>query len=77
MTIEDLSKNLQVSWGLLKRIDKSYLAQHFSKPRLKEVRWIGIDEFSIKRGHKYQTVVVDLFSGRVLYVGDGRSSNPG
>lgn len=74
MTIEDLSKNLRVSWGLLKRIDKSYLMRHFSKPRLKEVRWIGIDEFSVKRGHKYQTVVVDLLSGRVLYVGDGRSS---
>jgi len=75
MTIEDLSKNVGVSWGLIKRIDKSYLENHFSKPRLKDLKWIGIDEFSVKRGHKYQTIVLDLHSGQVVFVGEGRSSD--
>lgn len=74
MTVEDISKNLKVSWGLIKRIDKAYLEAHYTKPRLKDVTWIGIDEFAVKRGHKYHTVVVDLLSGQVIYVGKGRSS---
>ena len=34
---------------------------------------LAIDEFSIKKGHKYATVVVDLDSKRVLWVGKGKS----
>jgi transposase len=73
MTVEDLSRILGMSWGTVKEIDKSYLEAHYSRPRLKEVRYIAVDEFSVKKGHKYQTVVYDLEAGRVLYVGQGRS----
>ena len=35
--------------------------------RLAEVRRIGIDEISHKRGHKYLTAVVDHDSGHLLW----------
>lgn len=41
--------------------------------RLANVRRIGIDEISYRRGHKYLTVVVDHDSGALLWVTDGRT----
>jgi transposase len=41
--------------------------------RLTGLRRIGIDEISYKRGHKYLTVVVDHATGRLVWVGEGRS----
>jgi transposase len=34
--------------------------------------WIGIDEISYKRGHRYLTVVVDHDSGRLVWAAKGR-----
>jgi transposase len=35
------------------------------------VRHIAIDEIAIAKGHRYVTVVLDLESGAVVFVGDG------
>ena len=37
------------------------------------MRYIVIDEFAVSRSHEYMTVVMDIDSKRVLYVGKGRS----
>lgn len=74
MTMKDVSKLCGVSWDTIKRIEQSYLSKHFSKPKLKHVKYIAIDEFAFRKGHKYMTVVMDLESGRVLFVGDGKSA---
>jgi transposase len=34
----------------------------------------GIDVISIGKGHRYLTVVLDLASGAVVFVGDGKGS---
>jgi len=62
-----------MSWGTVKNIDKEYLQKHYSRPVLKNVEIIAIDEFAFQKGHKYQTVVYDLKAGRVIYVGAGRA----
>ena len=36
---------------------------------------IAIDEIAIRKGHKYLTVVMDLHTGRVIFVGDGRGAD--
>jgi len=41
--------------------------------RLAGIARIGIDEVSYKRGHKYLTVVVDHDTGRLLWIGQGRT----
>ena len=73
MTIEDVAHNLEMSWNTVKNIEKVYLEKHFSKPDLSKVRHIAIDEFAVSKGHVYMTVVMDLDTTRVLYVGEGRS----
>ena len=72
MTIEDVAYNLGMSWNTVKNIEKAYLKQYFSKPDLSNVRRIAIDEFAAAKGHVYMTVVMDLDTTRVLYVGEGR-----
>jgi len=73
MTVQDVSELFKISWGTVKNIDKEYLQKHYSKPVLKNVKIIAIDEFAFQKGHKYQTVVYDLEAGRVIYVGAGRA----
>lgn len=75
MTIQDVAINLKMSWNTVKEIQKQYLHRQYGKPRLKEVRYIAIDEFAVQKGHKYMTVVYDLEQGRAIYVGEGRESD--
>lgn len=75
MTCDDVAKMLGVSWGLIRDIEKRYLTRKYSKPRLKDVTKIAIDEIAVRKGHKYMTVVMDLESGRVLFVGDGKGGD--
>ena len=70
MTLQDVSNHLGVSWDTVKEIHSTYLERHYSPPSLEGVENIGIDEFAVRKGHVYKTIVVDLDSGRVLYVGD-------
>ena len=74
-TVLDVASFLKVSWNLVKRIDKENLQRRYSKPKLKAVTHIAIDEFAFRKGHRYNTVVMDLMTGQVLFVGDGRSAS--
>ncbi len=75
MTICDLAQHLGVSDWMIRNIEKEYLKRHFEKPRLKDVRMIAIDEICIGSGHRYLTVVIDLQTGAVLHVGNGKGAD--
>ena len=75
MTIRAVARHLGVSWDLVKDIHKKYLQKHFSKPRLSHLKQIAIDEISIGDNHKYLTVVLDLATGAVVYVGKGKGTD--
>jgi transposase len=71
-TILDVARHLGISWHTVKEIQKKHLSRKFSNPSLRELKWIAIDEISIGHGHKYLTVVLDLDSGAVVFVGEGK-----
>jgi transposase len=75
MTIQDVARHLGVSWDTIKDIQKQDLQRHFSKPRLRKLRQIAIDEIAVAKGHRYLTVVLDLVSGAVVFVGDGKGAD--
>jgi transposase len=75
MTIKDVAEALCVTWDVVKEIKKAYLRKHFSKPSLKDVRHLAIDEICIGKGHRYVTLVLDLETGAVLFVGEGKSAD--
>ena len=74
MTIKDVARHLNVSWDVIKDIQKRYLQKRFARPKLKKLQQIAIDEISIGKGHRYLTIVLDLNSGAVVYVGDGKGA---
>jgi len=73
MTIQDVADLLGVGWDTIKSIFKCYLFRRFAKPKLGKLKYIAIDEISVKKGQKYLTLVLDLESGAVVFVGEGRS----
>ncbi len=75
MTIKGVANHLGVSWDIIKDIQKRYLHRHFSRPKLGQLQHIAIDEISIGKGHRYLTIVLDLLSGRVVFVGDGKGKD--
>jgi transposase len=74
MTIRDVAKHLGVSWDTIKDIQKRDLSRRYAKPKLKHLRHIAIDEISIAKGHRYLSIVLDLQSGAVVFVGDGKGA---
>jgi transposase len=72
MTIKDSANHLQVSWDTIKDIQKRYLQKRFGKPKLRNLKEIAIDEVAAGKGHRYLTLVLDLRSGAVVYVGEGK-----
>ena len=74
-TIKDVARFLNISWDTVKDIQKRYLQRHYGNPDLSRLEYIGIDEFAVRKGHVYKTIVVDLQTGHVVYVGDGKSAD--
>jgi transposase len=75
MTIKDVACHLQISWDVIKEIQKRNLRRRFGKPKLKHLKQIAIDEISIGKGHRYVTIVMDLKSGAVVHVGEGKGGD--
>lgn len=72
MTVKDVAAHLGINQWIVKDIEKRRLKKRFKKPKLKHLRRIAVDEISVGKGHRYVTVVLDLDSGAVVYVGEGK-----
>lgn len=73
MTVLDVAEHTGLHWATVKAIDRRRLRRNI--PRGKDLRclkYLGIDEVSVRKGHRYLTTAVDLLTGRVVYVGEGR-----
>jgi transposase len=75
MTIRDVARHLDVGWDLIKDIQQRDLSRRYAKPKLKHLRHIAIDEIAVAKGHRYLTTVLDLDSGAVVFVGDGKGAD--
>jgi transposase len=75
MTIKDVARHLGISWDVIKEIQKRNLKRRFGKPKLRHLKQIAIDEISTGKGHRYVTIVMDLESGAVVHVGEGKGGD--
>jgi transposase len=75
MTIKDVAHHLGISWDVVKDIQKQDLQRRYARPKLKHLRQIAIDEISVGKGHRYVTLVLDLESGAVVHVGQGKGGD--
>jgi transposase len=74
MTLKDVSRLTGIGWDCAKDILKRHLARRFAHRPLGKLRYIAIDEISVRKGHKYLTLVMDLQSGAVVFVGEGKGA---
>ncbi len=75
MTMTDVARHLGIDWHTVKEIQKTHLRRRFSQPSLKGLKRIAVDEISIGHGHHYLTVVLDLDTGAVVFVGEGKGAD--
>jgi transposase len=75
MSISAVANYFKLDWRTVKNCEKYHLKHKYRKIKLKNVKIIGIDEIFVSRRsdqEKYLTVVRDLESGAVLFVGEGK-----
>lgn len=71
MTIQDVARHLQIGWDTVKEIQKRHLRRHYANPKLRHLKEIAIDEICVGR-KRFLTIVLDLRTGAVMFVGKGR-----
>lgn len=73
-TIKHVAKFLGVSWDLVKSIHKAYLREQYRRgPALESIQYIGVDEFSIRKGHEYMTIFINLETSEIIHAVEGKS----
>jgi len=72
-TIKAVADFLHVSWNVVKEIHKDKLSKTYRHISLADVKFLGVDEFSIRKHHSYMTIFVNLQTGRILHAVEGRS----
>lgn len=75
MSIKDTAEVVGLHWETVKNIEKDWLAKKYKHVPLKDVRYLSIDEVYLGKTFGYITVVRDLISGSVLYVGQGKGGD--
>jgi transposase len=75
MTIADVARHFRLDWKTVKNIDKAFLEETCGETDYEGLRVLAIDEIAVRKGHTYMTVVLDYDTGRVVWMGEGRSKD--
>ena len=78
MSIQTVSRHLNIRWKTVKNIDKQMLTQSLpslNPATLKDLTLIGVDEVARAKGHDYMTVVYDMVSGQLFWGEHGRTAD--
>jgi len=73
-TVKAVAEHLGVAWSTVREIQYEHLKKKLRKRNVKDLRRIGIDELAIGKGHKYVTIVLDLDTGAIVFVGEGKGA---
>ena len=74
MTVREVARHLRLDWKTVKAVDQKFLEKEYGQTDYQGLRILAIDEISIRKGHRYLTVVLDYETGRVVWVGKDRKA---
>jgi transposase len=60
---------------MVKSIHKEHLKKKYEEIEFDKLEFLTIDEFSIRKGHNYMTIFVDIRTGRIIHAIEGRSQS--
>lgn len=72
MTLRDVAELTGLNWDTVKDIVKRRLRRDYGGSDWKGVRYLSIDEIHVGKRRGFYTLVMDLESGRILWVSPGR-----
>jgi transposase len=74
LPVQAVAEMSNMSWDTVARVDKQAIELALGDPKeaLRGLRWIGVDEVSRTGGRVYFTVVTNLRTGKVVWIGDGK-----
>lgn len=75
MTLSEVAALAHLGWDTVKEIVKADLHRRYAQIPLRGVKWLAIDEIHVGRKAKFLTLVIDLDTGRILWVAKGRGQD--
>lgn len=72
MSVTGACRVLGISWDEADRIMDRAVRRGLQRQDWSELRHIGIDEKAVRKGHRYVTIVYDLDTSKVIWVGKDR-----
>lgn len=69
------ARMFDVAWRTVGRMVLRVVSEFLPEDLLDKLEYIGVDETSYKRGHRYITVVTDHVRGVVVWIGKGKGSD--
>lgn len=73
MPLKQVADHVGLDWHAVKEIDKRRLQREVGTPCYDGLRLLAVDEVAVHKGHTYLTTVLDLETGRIVWVGKGRT----
>jgi len=75
MTVADLAAFSGLTWDTVKSIIKRRLEKDYGRPRLRDIKRLSIDEIYLGKRQWFWTLVIDLDTGRIVWVAQGRGGD--
>jgi transposase len=73
LPIKHVAEYFDLHWETVKTIDQAHLEATLPPPNLSRLEVIAIDDFAIRKGHRFATLIVEPTRKEVLWIGVGRS----
>jgi transposase len=74
MAFAPIARLLRIGWHTIGPIVARVVADQLDERRLEGLVWIGVDEISYRRHHRYLTSVADHATGAIVWCSPGRNS---
>ncbi len=73
MAVSHVARWLGLHWSTVRALERQRLLAQVQALPAPRPRRLIMDEFALFKGHRYASVILDADTGRVLWVGEGRS----
>jgi transposase len=73
-TTQMAAQHLDISWDTMRDIEARNLRRKYAKPKLRHLKHLAIDEIHLGKRLGFLTVVLDLDSGAIVFVGRGKQA---
>ncbi len=75
LPVTQVAAHLELDPKTVKAVEMHFLEQDFGETDSGGLRILAVDEIAVKKRHRYMTVVLELTTGRVVWMGEGHDKD--